>query len=97
MPTVVVGILGGVTSTTYDAYKLIAEGKKYGARVALFGRRIKGAESPLTFVDVLRNVADGLVSPEEGVKVYRDALDKLGIVPARRLEDDMVLFTPGLE
>lgn len=96
-PTVIVGILGGVTSTTYDAFKLIAEGKKYGARVALFGRRIKGAESPLAFVEVLRTVADGLVDPKEGVKVYRDALEKLGIAPARSLEDDMVLFTPGLQ
>lgn len=94
--TVVVGILGGATSTTYDSFKLISEAKKYGARVALFGRRIKGAENPRAFVEVLRNVADGLVSPEEGVKIYRDALDKLGIAPLRNFEDDMVLFTPGL-
>lgn len=95
--SVIVGILGGVTSTTYDAYKLIHDAKKYGARVALFGRRIKGAENPRAFVDTLREVADGNVGPEEGVKVYRDALDKLGIEPARSLDDDMVLFTPGLE
>ena len=94
--TVIVGILGGVTSTTYDAFKLISEAKKHGARVALFGRRIKGAESPPAFVDVLRNVADGLVSPEEGVKIYRDTLKKLGIAPLRNFEEDMVLFTPGL-
>ena len=94
--TVVVGILGGATSTTYDSFKLISEAKKYGARVALFGRRIKGAENPRAFVEVLRNVADGLVSPEEGVKIYRNALDKLGIAPLRNFEDDMVLFTPGL-
>ena len=94
--TVVVGILGGATSTTYDSFKLISEAKKHGARVALFGRRIKGAENPRAFVEVLRNVADGLVSPEEGVKIYRNALDKLGIAPLRNFEDDMVLFTPGL-
>ena len=96
-PSVVVGILGGVTSTTYDAYKLIAQAKKYGARVSLFGRRIKGAEDPRAFVEVLRDVADSQVGPEEGVKGYRDKLDKLGITPARSLEEDMVLFTPGLE
>ena len=96
-PSVVVGILGGVTSTTYDAYKLIHDAKKYGARVALFGRRIKGAENPRTFLDTLREVADGNVGPEEGVKIYRNALDKLGIAPARSLEDDMALFTPGLK
>ncbi|HAA74898.1 TPA: hypothetical protein DCE37_07265 [Candidatus Latescibacteria bacterium] len=96
-PSVVVGILGGVTSTTYDAYKLIHDAKKHGARVALFGRRIKGAEHPRSFVATLREVADGNVGPEEGVKVYRADLEKLGIVPARSLKDDMALFTPGLK
>jgi len=96
-PSVIVGILGGVTSTTYDAYKLIHDAKKYGARVSLFGRRIKGAENPRAFVDTLREVADGNVSPEEGVRAYRAGLEKLGIEPARSLEDDMVLFTPGLK
>jgi orotidine-5'-phosphate decarboxylase len=95
--SVIVGILGGVTSTTYDAYKLIAEARKYGARVALFGRRIRGAENPRAFLDTLRDVADGEVSPEEGVKVYRDALGSLGVAPIRSLDDDMVLFTPGLK
>ncbi len=95
-PSVIVGILGGVTSTTYDAYKLIAEAKKYGSRVALFGRRIKGAENPRVFVETLREVADGNVEPEEGVRIYRDELGKLGIPPARTIVDDMVLHTPGL-
>ncbi len=94
--TVVVGILGGPTSTTYDSFKLISEAKKHGARVALFGRRIKGAENPPAFVEVLRDIADGLVNPEEGVKIYHNALKKLGIAPLRNFEDDMVLFTPGL-
>ncbi len=94
--TVVVGILGGPTSTTYDSFKLISEAKKHGARVALFGRRIKGAENPRAFVEVLRDIADGLISPEEGVKIYHNALKKLGIAPLRNFEDDMVLFTPGL-
>lgn len=94
--TVVVGILGGPTSTTYDSFKLISEAKKHGARVALFGRRIKGAENPLAFVEVLRDIADGLINPEEGVKIYRNTLKKLGIAPLRNYEDDMVLFTPGL-
>jgi hypothetical protein len=94
--SVVVGILGGPMSTTYDAFKLIADAKKRGARLALFGRRIKGTESPLTFVDVLREVADESVSPEEGVKVYRDKLETLGITPHRSLDEDMRICTPGL-
>ncbi|MCH2664658.1 hypothetical protein MK139_09965 [bacterium] len=96
-PSVVVGILGGVTSTTYDAYKLIHDAKKHGARVALFGRRIKGAENPRAFTDTLREVADGNIGPEDGVKAYRSDLEKLGIKPARSFEDDMVLLTPGLK
>ncbi len=38
-PRLVVGILGGGAGTTYDAFKLIAEAQKYGARAALFGAR----------------------------------------------------------
>ena len=94
--SVVVGILGGPKSTTYDAFKLIEESKKRGARVALFGRRIKGTEDPLAFVEVLREVADGTVRPEEGVKVYREALERSGIKPERNLEEDMQIFTKGL-
>ena len=94
--SIVVGILGGPKSTTYDAFKLIAEAKKYGARVALFGRRIKGTEAPLAFVEVLREVADGTVTPEEGVKVYRAALDSAGISAHRSFEEDMLIHTPAL-
>lgn len=94
--SVVVGILGGSTSTTYDAYRLIAEAKKHGARLALFGRRIKGSEDPLSFVEALRQVADGTIGPEEGVKMYRSMLDAKGISAHRSLDDDMILHSPGL-
>ena len=46
-PHLVVGILGGGAGTTYDAFKLIAEAQKYGARAALFGRKINSAEMPV--------------------------------------------------
>ena len=39
--------LGGGAGTTYDAFKLIAEAQKYGARAALFGRKINNAENQL--------------------------------------------------
>ena len=94
--SMIVGILGGPASTTYDAYKLIAEAKNYGARVALFGRRIKTTEDPLAFTAILRHVADGAISPEEGVRAYRGALQERGITPKRTLEDDMVLHTAAL-
>ena len=94
--TITPGILGGPASTTYDAYKLIAEAKKYGARVALFGRRIKDADDPLAFTAVLRRVADGDVTPEEGVRVYRDQLEKAGIRASRSFDEDMTLHTAAL-
>src|SRR5271163_1612883 len=90
-PSVVVGILGGSSGTTYDAFKLLAEGRKYGARVALFGRRIKDSEHPLTFIHMLRAIADGEIKPEEAVRNYHSELGKHGIRPKHRLEEDLLL------
>jgi hypothetical protein len=92
-PHLVVGILGGSAGTTYDAFKLLAEAKKYGARVALFGRKINNAESQLAFVHFLRLIADGEVGPEEAVRAYHGVLQALNIRPHRPLKDDMVLQT----
>ncbi|MEX2285333.1 MAG: GAF domain-containing protein, partial [Gemmatimonadota bacterium] len=66
-PHLIVGILGGGAGTTYDAFKLIAEAQKYGARVALFGRKINNAENQLAFVEFLRLIVDGAIGPEEAV------------------------------
>jgi hypothetical protein len=90
-PHLVVGILGGSAGTTYDAFKLLAEAKKYGARVALFGRKINNAENQLAFVHFLRLIADGEIGPEEAVKAYHGVLQALGVRPHRSLADDMVL------
>lgn len=92
-PHLVVGILGGSAGTTYDAFKLLSEAKKYGARVALFGRKINNAENQLTFVRFLRLIADGEVSAEEAVRAYHGVLQRLGIRPHRPLEEDMQLQT----
>jgi hypothetical protein len=94
--TLVVGILGGAASTTYDAFRLLADAKKHGARLALFGRRIKAAEHPLSFVKHLRSVADEKLSPEEAVEAYRGDLQKLNIPAARDSASDMNLTTPAL-
>src|SRR5436305_682608 len=67
-PHLVVGILGGSAGTTYDAFKLLAEAKKYGARVALFGRKINNAENQLAFIHFLRFIADGQIEPEDEVR-----------------------------
>jgi hypothetical protein len=92
-PHLVVGILGGSAGTTYDAFKLLAEAKKYGARVALFGRKINNAENQLAFIRFLRLIADGEISAEEAVRAYHGVLQQLGIKPQRSLQDDMQLQT----
>ncbi|HEV8059237.1 MAG TPA: hypothetical protein VGP68_05170 [Gemmataceae bacterium] len=92
-PHLVVGILGGSAGTTYDAFKLLSEAKKYGGRVALFGRKINNAENQLAFVRFLRWIADGEISAEEAVKAYHGVLQKLGIRPTRNLEADLQLQT----
>ena len=50
--SLIVGILGGSAGTSYDAFHMLWEAKKYGARVALFGRKINNAEHQLTFVQL---------------------------------------------
>lgn len=90
-PHLVVGILGGSAGTTYDAFKMLSEAQKYGARVALYGRKINNAECQLAFVQFLRLIVDGQISPEEAVKAYHGVLQRLQIKPQRRLEDDLQL------
>lgn len=92
-PHLVVGILGGSAGTTYDAFKLLSEAKKYGARVALFGRKINNAENQLAFIQFLRLIADGEIGAEEAVRAYHGVLQRLGIKPHRSLQDDMNLQT----
>ena len=87
--SLVVGILGGSAGTTFDAFHMLWEAKKYGARVALYGRKINNAEHQLSFVQYLRAVADDQMTPEEAVKAYHGALEKLGIRPHRSLADDL--------
>jgi hypothetical protein len=92
-PHLVVGILGGGAGTTYDAFKLLSEAKKYGARAALFGRKINSAENQLAFIEFLRLIADDVLTPEEAVRAYHGVLEKLQIRPHRPLDEDMILQT----
>jgi len=92
-PHLVVGILGGSAGTTYDAFKLLSEAKKYGARVALYGRKINNAENQLAFIHFLRYIADGEITAEDAVRAYHGVLQKLGIKPHRSLTDDIQLQT----
>lgn len=88
--SIVVGILGGASGTTFDAFHQLWEAKKYGARVALYGRMINNSEHQLTFIQHLRWLADGEIrDPAEAVKSYHGELQKLGIAPYRPLNDDL--------
>ncbi|MCC7409737.1 MAG: hypothetical protein IT442_16855 [Phycisphaeraceae bacterium] len=88
--TLVPGILGGSSGTTFDAFHQLWEARKYGARAALYGRMINNSEHQLSFIQHLRWLADGqLDDPAEAVKSYHAALVKLGIKPYRALQDDL--------
>ena len=88
--SLVVGILGGSSGTTYDSFHQLWEAKKYGARVALYGRMINNSEHQATFIQHLRWLADGqLDDPAEAVRSYHGELEKLGIAPYRTLEEDL--------
>jgi len=91
--SIVVGILGGSSGTTYSAFKLLADAQQHGARVALFGRRIKDSEHPLLFIRMLRAIADGDLQPEEAVRVYHAELGKQHIQPKRDVSEDLQLTT----
>ncbi len=89
--SLIVGVLGGSAGTTHDAFTLVYEAKRHGARVALFGRKINAAEHQLSFVQFLRLVADDQILPAEAVKAYHGALESMGIPPLRSLEKDLEL------
>ena len=92
-PHLVVGILGGGSGTTLDAFLLIHEAQKYGAKVALFGRKINNSEHQLAFIQMLRYITDGVIEPREAVQAYHGVLQELKITPQRSLEDDLLLQT----
>ena len=84
-PQLVVGVLGGGAGTNRDTFELIHQAEKYGARVALFGRKINLAESQLDIVHYMRLVADGEIMPLEAVKAYHAELEEEDIASVRPL------------
>jgi hypothetical protein len=96
-PDLVIGILGGSAGTTRDCFELLSQGEKSGARVALFGRKINLAESPLDLVALFRPVIEGAVTPEKAVREYHAALAKKKLKPKRSLADDLVITEAVLE
>jgi hypothetical protein len=92
----VVGILGGSAGTTYDAFKLLHDAQKYGARVALYGRKINGAEHQLAFIEMLRLIIEGKITPDEAVRAYHGVLQGKNIKPHRSLEEDLKTTDPAM-
>jgi hypothetical protein len=90
-PNLVVGVLGGSAGTTYDAFKLIHDAQKHGARAALFGRKINHAEHQLAFIQMLRLITEGRIGPEEAVRAYHGVLQGKSIRPKLPLEKDLQL------
>jgi len=90
-PHLIVGILGGGAGTTLDAFQLIHDAQKHGARVALYGRKINLSEHPLAFIEFLRRIVDGQINPQEAVKAYHAVLQKEKIKPQRPLQADLRL------
>jgi hypothetical protein len=88
-PTLIVGILGGSAGTTHDAFKLLEDAKRHGARAALFGRKINNAEHQLTFVQFLHAIANGQIGAEEATRAYHGELERLKLKPHRPLKDDL--------
>ena len=93
----VVGILGGGQGTTRDTFELAAQAEKAGARVALFGRKINLAESPLDMVRFMRAVVEREMTGKEGVKAYHAELAKKKIKPDRDLAADSAVTEAVLE
>ena len=93
---VIVGILGGSSGTTFDAFHMLWEAKKYGARVALYGRKINNSEHQLTFIQYLRLLADDQIEPAEALRAYHADLQRLGIRPYRSLEEDSQLSSTAI-
>ena len=92
----IVGVLGGGKGTIRDAFELVRQSEKYGARVALFGRKINLAESPITLVRLMRLVIEGELSTLNAVKEYHSSLSKEGITPKLSFEKDQTVTEKAL-
>ena len=93
----IVGILGGSKGTTRDWFELIYKASKYGAKVALFGRKINLSEDTIGLVQLMRKVVEKDTKPEEAVKIYHDQLIKKKLTPDRNLKNDLRITDPILK
>lgn len=88
-PSVIVGVLGGGSGTHRDTFELVAQAERFGGRLALFGRKINGAEDQLSLVSWMRAVADGNATPIQAVRGYHADLGRKGLCADRDLDSDL--------
>ena len=93
----IVGILGGSKGTTRDCFELIKKASHYGARVALFGRKINLAEDPILLVKLMRAVIEKDIKTIEAVKLYHSELNKKNLRPDHSLNKDLQITDPILK
>lgn len=93
----IVGILGGASSTTRETFEMVKQAERHGARVALFGRKIFHAEDSVRIVKGMRHVIEDGLSSEEATRNYHDELRKAGIKPKLSLEKDLEISAPSLK
>ena len=86
---IIVGVLGGGAGTTRDTLELIRQSEKYGARVALFGRKIQFSEDPEQLLILMRGVLQGEIGTADAVKAFHQHLSDTGKSPLRRLKEDL--------
>ncbi|SPF80656.1 hypothetical protein [Pseudoprimorskyibacter insulae] len=91
------GILGGGAGTTRDCLELIRQAEKYGARVALFGRKIYYSEDSVIMIRAMRRVIEEQITSDEAVRAFHGDLANAGITPFRSLDDDLALTEPLLK
>ncbi len=92
----IVGILGGSAGTTRDTFELIEQANRFGARVALFGRKIYTAEDSIEIVKLMRRIVEADLSAKDAVKLYHANLEKESISPNRSLEADLEITDHSL-
>ena len=90
-------ILGGSKGTTRDCFELIKKASHYGARVALFGRKINLAEDPILLVKLMRAVIEKDIKTIEAVKLYHSELNKKNLRPDHSLNKDLQITDPILK
>lgn len=93
----IVGILGGNKGTSRDCFELVKQAHKYGAKVALFGKKINLSENQIITVQTMRNVIEQNLSSEEAVRLYHDELIKNNFKPDINIDQDIQLTDPALK